>query len=821
MTALVETKLFLPRSRAGLVLRPRLAGLLGSRPRPAHAGLRAGRLREDHAARLLARTATRRPGGSRGCRSTRPTATPDRFWTYVLTALDRAAPGTASAGLSLLARGPADRGRCSRPCSTSSASCPTTSTWCWTTTTSPRARRSSRAMAFLLDRLPPQVRLVISTRADPALPLARLRARGELTEVRAADLRFTADETAAFLADATGLDLAAGRRRRARRPDRGLDRLPAARRPLAARPRRPGRVHRRVHRRRPLRRRLPGRGGAGPRARRDPPRSCSDTSILDRLTGPLCDAVTGDDRLGARMLETLERRNLFVVPLDDQRRWYRYHHLFADVLRAHLLAERPDDAPELHRRASRWYAAAGETEDAVRHALAGGDVDAAAELVELAIPELRRDRREHVIRAGSTSCPTRSSSHRPVLAAGLIGALMASNEFDDVPPRLHALERLLAGPPSALVVVDRAELARVPGAAGDLAGRAGPDRRRPGGGHRPRRAGRGRRRRGGRPHHRGRQRRWPDSGRGPPATSPPPTAPTRRPSQGLDAGRAHRRRARLLARRRRHGARPRPARRRRAHPRARSRARRAAPAGRVRGHARNRGHARRAEPRGLAPQRPRPRPPSSSGGPTTWASPPGSRRTRTAGGWRWRGCGSRTATTSARSSSSTRPSASTWATTHRRSTPSTPPAPACWPASGDVGGGRRLGSRAPGRARRRARPTSASTSTSPWPGCCWASTAPTPRPPSLEHALGLLDRLLAAAEAGSRFGTVLEVEVLRTLALRRAGRARSGAGRRRPRARPRRARRLGPLLRRRGTGDGRGAHRSWHPTCRAPTSWTT
>ena len=88
------------------------------------------------------------------------------------------------------------------------------------------------------------------------------------------------------------------------------------------------------------------------------------------------------------MLESLERRNLFVVPLDDQRRWYRYHHLFADVLRAHLLAEQPDEVAGLHRRASDWYDEAGEPLDAVRHALAAGDVDRAADLVELAIPAL-------------------------------------------------------------------------------------------------------------------------------------------------------------------------------------------------------------------------------------------------------------------------------------------------------------------------------------------------------------------------------------------------------------------------------------------------
>src|SRR5207249_7104600 len=110
------------------------------------------------------------------------------------------------------------------------------------------------------------------------------------------------------------------------------------------------------------------------------------TSVLDRLSGPLCDAVTGQDD-GKAMLEALERANLFVVPLDDRRRWYRYHHLFADVLRARLLDEHPEYVPELHRRASAWYERNGESSDAIRHALVAKDFHRAADLIELAMPE--------------------------------------------------------------------------------------------------------------------------------------------------------------------------------------------------------------------------------------------------------------------------------------------------------------------------------------------------------------------------------------------------------------------------------------------------
>ena len=103
------------------------------------------------------------------------------------------------------------------------------------------------------------------------------------------------------------------------------------------------------------------------------------------MSGPLCDAVTGQDG-GKATLEALDRRNLFLIPLDDRRRWYRYHHLFADVLQARLLDEQPELVPELHRRATEWYAQEGEHAEAIRHALAGERLRRAADLVELADP---------------------------------------------------------------------------------------------------------------------------------------------------------------------------------------------------------------------------------------------------------------------------------------------------------------------------------------------------------------------------------------------------------------------------------------------------
>jgi LuxR family transcriptional regulator, maltose regulon positive regulatory protein len=199
------------------------------------------------------------------------------------------------------------------------------------------------------------------------------------------------------------------------------------------------------------------------------------TSVLDRLSGPLCDAVTGQDN-GKAMLAALERGNLFLVPLDDRRRWSRYHQLFADVLRAHLLDEQPDHVPDLNRRASAWYERNGQPSEAIRHALAAGDVERAADLVEQAIPAFRRRRQEATIRGWLDAIPSDVVRVRPVLAVGFIGVLMASGEFEGVEDRLRDAERWLEptgdgadatrAPPAGMVVVDQQEFARLPGAIG-------------------------------------------------------------------------------------------------------------------------------------------------------------------------------------------------------------------------------------------------------------------------------------------------------------------------------------------------------------------
>ncbi|HEX5512324.1 MAG TPA: LuxR C-terminal-related transcriptional regulator, partial [Actinomycetales bacterium] len=328
-------------------------------------------------------------------------------------------------------------------------------------------------MTFLLEHLPQHVHVVLSTRVDPDLPLPRLRARGELVEIRAADLRFTREETAGYLNGAVGLDLSPQNVAVLEERTEGW----VAALQLAALS---------MQGRDNLERFIENFAGddryivdylVDEVLERQPTELRSflvQTSILDRLTGPLCDAVTG--QVGGRStLETLERTNLFVVPLDDSRRWYRYHHLFADVLRTHLHDERPDLVAELHRRASHWYEQAGEADPAVRHALASGDMDRAAELIEVSIPGLQRDRQESVIRAWLDLVPDEVVRARPVLAVGFTGALMAIGEFDSVAGRLRDVEHRLRLStaakhaegdvrPEDIVVADEKQLARLPGA---------------------------------------------------------------------------------------------------------------------------------------------------------------------------------------------------------------------------------------------------------------------------------------------------------------------------------------------------------------------
>ncbi len=328
-------------------------------------------------------------------------------------------------------------------------------------------------MTYLVEHLPPSLRLVIASRADPALPLARLRARGDLVEIRAADLRFTVDEAAAYLNDVMGLELTP--------PDiaalEGRTEGWIAALQLAALS---------MQGRDDVAGFIAGFAGddryivdylVGEVLQSQPENVQSfllHTSILRRLTGSLCDAVTGQDG-GRAMLEALDRGNLFVVPLDDRRLWYRYHHLFADVLRARLLDEHPDQVHELHRRAGDWYARHGDRSAAIGHALDGADFERAADLIELAARPAFRARQEAAFRRWLAALPEELFHVRPVLAIALVGVHMVNGDIEGVEARLQDVEHCLAtaapaagAPPepdvasTAMVVVDHEEFSRIP-----------------------------------------------------------------------------------------------------------------------------------------------------------------------------------------------------------------------------------------------------------------------------------------------------------------------------------------------------------------------
>jgi LuxR family maltose regulon positive regulatory protein len=247
------------------------------------------------------------------------------------------------------------------------------------------------AVAFFLDHLPPQVHLVVATREEPSLPLPRLRARRELTEIRPQDLRFTGEETLAFLKRTMGL-------------------APTAETVRALEDRTEGWVAGLQMAALSLRGRAAAESadqdalqmddfGSGQRdiidylaaevLRQQPAEIRAflrQTAILDRFKASLCDAVTGRSD-GQTMLAHLERANLFLVPLDDQRQWYRYHHLFADFLRTESVES---EKYELHARASRWHEAHGLMPEAIKHALAGRDYASAVRLIRLGAEEACR-----------------------------------------------------------------------------------------------------------------------------------------------------------------------------------------------------------------------------------------------------------------------------------------------------------------------------------------------------------------------------------------------------------------------------------------------
>ncbi|MFZ1551212.1 MAG: LuxR C-terminal-related transcriptional regulator [Anaerolineae bacterium] len=328
-----------------------------------------------------------------------------------------------------------------------------------------------QALATLLDHLPPQMHLVIATREDPHLPLARLRARGHSTELRAADLRFTPAEAADFLNQVMGLHLSAediaALETRTEGWIAGLQ--------LAALSMRgyqdaasfiksfTGSHHFVLDY---LMEEVLGQQSESVQT------FLLRTSILDRLCGPLCDAVLLDPSAsGQETLEYLERANLFIVPLDNERWWYRYHHLFGELLRQRL--GKPKEFAEFHLRASQWHEENGDLGAAFYHAIAAGDFVRAAGLAEAAWQGMNESFQSAAWLGWVKKLPDKLIRTMPVLCTQIAQAFTDTGELEASELRLQDAERCLDGseftneaqlkPLPAMIALTRAYNAQVQG----------------------------------------------------------------------------------------------------------------------------------------------------------------------------------------------------------------------------------------------------------------------------------------------------------------------------------------------------------------------
>ena len=329
------------------------------------------------------------------------------------------------------------------------------------------ATQVDKALTFLLEHLPPQMHLVIATRDDPQLPLARLRARGHLTELRAADLRFTSTEAAEFLNQVMGLELSvddiAALETRTEGWIAGLQ--------LAALS---------IHGHKDATSLIKAFTGSHRfvldylveevllQQSESVQTFLLQTAVLNRLTGPLCDAITGQEN-GQAILEKLDRDNVFIVPLDSERRWYRYHHLFADLLRQRLRQTHLEQIPTLHSRASAWYEMKDQRSDAIHHAFAAQDFERAADLVELAWPAWSRPVQSIAWLSWAKELPDDLVRARPVLSVAYAQALLNAGKLEAAEARLMDAERWLGpmseqleNPVTQMVVVDEEQFRSLP-----------------------------------------------------------------------------------------------------------------------------------------------------------------------------------------------------------------------------------------------------------------------------------------------------------------------------------------------------------------------
>jgi LuxR family transcriptional regulator, maltose regulon positive regulatory protein len=437
--ALLATKLHVPRTRLGFVARPRLVDRL--------AQAQGGELTLVCAPAGFGKTALLADWARGG---QRPVAwlsldtgdnDPVRFWRHVAAALDRVRAGVGERVAGLLRPPPRSFEAVITALVNELTTQPNEVALVLDDYHLVHAPPVHGSLVFLLEHLPPSLCLVLAGRADPPLPLARLRARGQLTELRAGDLRFSPEEAAALLRSAVGPDLPeAAVAALADRTEGWVAGLQLAALSLQGRTDIAAFVagfsgsHRYVmdylaeevldRQPEPLRGFL------------------LETSVLERLCGPLCDAVTGRGD-SQQLLEQVERANLFLVPLDEVRGWWRYHHLFADLLRARL-QQQPERVAELHRAAAAWHEAHGFADEAVSHTLAAGEVGWAARLVERHIEGLLRRSEGATLGRWLAALPAEAVDSRARLCLAQAVAAVVVGQLEAVEPLLAAAEHALA-----------------------------------------------------------------------------------------------------------------------------------------------------------------------------------------------------------------------------------------------------------------------------------------------------------------------------------------------------------------------------------------
>jgi LuxR family transcriptional regulator, maltose regulon positive regulatory protein len=372
---------------------------------------------------------------------------PVRFWGHVAAALDQVRPGMAERAAPLL------------------GSAPTSYEGLVTTVVNELAGEPGDvvlvlddyhvidsgsvhdSLAFLIEHAPPHLHVVLASRADPQFPLARLRAQGELSELRAADLRFTVEEAAGLLREAVGPDVSLPDAAVAAVTTRtegwavGLQLAVLSLRDqadVAAFLESFSGSHRYV---------LDYLTDEVLEGQPEPVREfLLETSVLERLSGPLCDAVTGRTNSQA-MLEAIERANLFLVPLDEVRGWWRYHQLFTDLLQVRLHQDQPDRVPQLHHAAARWHEEHGLVDGAVHHAAAAGESTWVAGLIEQHFDELVLPGEFATVQRWLASLPPELVRSRPRLCLAQAFLAISGRDVDAIAPPLDAAERALASAP--------------------------------------------------------------------------------------------------------------------------------------------------------------------------------------------------------------------------------------------------------------------------------------------------------------------------------------------------------------------------------------